>query len=202
MKDSSAKRNCRKSCGIYTEIDERTRLEPLSQLFGRSSSDRCRLRARALNLTQPTLAAISTRWTPHWASSCSPAPSRGWRPTEAALELAPYAENVAANTAAMLRTASGLGATVKGTVRISASEIVGAEILPAVLTRLRRQHSELEFELVLSNTIDNLLRRDADIAVRMVEHRHLSGGAQAGGGFGVRVSGRLRSQPRPVARHT
>ena len=38
-----------------------------------------------------------------------------------------------------------------------------------MLTGLRRQHPKLEFELVLSNTVDNLLRRDADIAVRMVE---------------------------------
>jgi DNA-binding transcriptional LysR family regulator len=68
-----------------------------------------------------------------------------------------------------LRTASGLGLAIKGTVRISASEIVGAEILPPMLTGLRRQHPALAYELVLSNVVDNLLRRDADIAVRMVE---------------------------------
>jgi len=58
---------------------------------------------------------------------------------------------------------------VKGTVRISASEIMGAEVLPPMLAELRRNHPALEFELALSNTLDNLLRRDADIAVRMVE---------------------------------
>ena len=58
---------------------------------------------------------------------------------------------------------------VKGTVRISASEIMGAEVLPPMLAELRRNHPTLEFELALSNTLDNLLRRDADIAVRMVE---------------------------------
>jgi DNA-binding transcriptional LysR family regulator len=68
-----------------------------------------------------------------------------------------------------LRTASGLGQAVKGTVRISASEIMGAEVLPPMLAELRRNHPALEFELALSNTVDNLLRRDADIAVRMVE---------------------------------
>jgi len=54
-------------------------------------------------------------------------------------------------------------------VRISASEIMGAEVLPPMLAELRRNHPTLEFELALSNTLDNLLRRDADIAVRMVE---------------------------------
>ncbi|MEJ1976293.1 MAG: LysR substrate-binding domain-containing protein [Acetobacteraceae bacterium] len=74
-----------------------------------------------------------------------------------------------ANTAAMVRMASGLGSAIKGTVRISASEIVGAEIVPPMLTGLRQRHPALAFELVLSNVVDNLLRRDADIAVRMVE---------------------------------
>jgi DNA-binding transcriptional LysR family regulator len=94
---------------------------------------------------------------------------QGLAPTEAALELAPYAESLEASTAAILRTASGLGQAVKGTVRISASEIVGAEILPPMLAGLRRKYPALEFELVLSNSVDNLLHRDADIAVRMVE---------------------------------
>ncbi len=125
--------------------------------------------ARSLNLTQPTLARHIDALDAALGFELFTRSQQGLAPTEAALELAPYAENVAANTAAMLRTASGLGATVKGTVRISASEIVGAEILPAVLTELRRQHPKLEFELVLSNTVDNLLRRDADIAVRMVD---------------------------------
>ena len=69
----------------------------------------------------------------------------------------------------MLRTASGQGRGVKGTVRVSASEMVGTEVLPPVFVSLREQHPELQIELVLSNEVDNLLRRDADIAVRMVE---------------------------------
>jgi len=52
---------------------------------------------------------------------------------------------------------------------VSASEIIGAEVLPAIFSSLREQHPQLEIELVLSNAVDNLLRRDADIAVRMVE---------------------------------
>jgi DNA-binding transcriptional LysR family regulator len=54
-------------------------------------------------------------------------------------------------------------------VRVSAGEIVGAEILPPLFAMLRERHPELEIELVLSNAVDNLLRREADIAVRMVE---------------------------------
>jgi len=68
-----------------------------------------------------------------------------------------------------MRAASGPGRAVKGTVRLSASEIVGAEILPPVLSALRERYPQLEIELVLTNAVENLLHRDADIAVRMVE---------------------------------
>jgi DNA-binding transcriptional LysR family regulator len=125
--------------------------------------------ARALNLTQPTLARHIEALETAMGFELFTRSQQGLAPTEAALELAPYAESLEANTAAILRTASGLGQVVKGTVRISASEIIGAEILPPMLAELRRKYPALEFELVLSNSVDNLLRRDADIAVRMIE---------------------------------
>ncbi|HYP64543.1 MAG TPA: LysR family transcriptional regulator [Acidocella sp.] len=125
--------------------------------------------SRALNLTQPTLARHIDALEGALGFELFIRSQHGLAPTEAALELAPYAESLEASTAAILRTASGLGSAVKGTVRITASEIVGAEILPPILTGLRRQHPALEFELILSNAVENLLRRDADIAVRMIE---------------------------------
>ena len=70
--------------------------------------------ARSLNLTQPTLARHIDALDAALGFELFTRSQQGLAPTEAALELAPYAENVAANTAAMLRTASGLGATVKG----------------------------------------------------------------------------------------
>jgi len=44
---------------------------------------------------------------------------------------------------------------------------VGVEVLPPVLAQLRAAHPELGIELVLSNAVDDLLRREADVAVRM-----------------------------------
>ncbi|MBP0651054.1 LysR family transcriptional regulator, partial [Mycobacterium tuberculosis] len=46
--------------------------------------------------------------------------------------------------------------------------VVGVEILPPILAALRARHPELVVELVLTDEIADLLRRDADIAVRMV----------------------------------
>src|SRR5215469_12175328 len=125
--------------------------------------------ARALNLTQPTLARYIDALEQQLGFELFTRSQHGLAPTEAALALVPYAENIASNAAALLRAASGIGSRVGGTVRITASEIVGAEVLPSMLNKLRQAHPGLEFELVLSNNVDNLLRRDADIAVRMVE---------------------------------
>lgn len=130
--------------------------------------------ARALGLTQPTVARHIETLEDNVGFALFLRSQRGLSPTEAALELKPYAEQLAATANAMLRAASGQGRDIRGSVRISASEIIGAEVLPPILTQLRQQHPRLEIELVLSNTVDDLLRRDADIAVRMVEPRHKS----------------------------
>src|ERR1700756_319987 len=92
----------------------------------------------------------------------------GFAPTDAALELKPYAIDLASTAAALRRVASSHGEGVRGTVRLTASEVVGVEVLPPILTALRRQHPALVVELVLSNQVDDLLRREADIAVRNV----------------------------------
>ncbi|PWC33535.1 LysR family transcriptional regulator [Azospirillum sp. TSO35-2] len=125
--------------------------------------------ARALGLTQPTLARHVAALEEAVGGSLFVRSPRGLDPTDAALALKPQAEALDAAASALWRTASGWGAEVRGTVRVTASEVVGARILPAILAELRARHPALEVELVLSNAVDNLLQRDADVAVRMVE---------------------------------
>ena len=55
-----------------------------------------------------------------------------------------------------------------GTVRISTSEVAAVWLMPAVLARLQTEEPGIQIELVASNAITNLLRREADIAVRMM----------------------------------
>jgi DNA-binding transcriptional LysR family regulator len=54
-------------------------------------------------------------------------------------------------------------------VRVTASEIVSHFLLPPIIARLREAEPQLQIEIVSSNTVQNLLTRDADIAIRMVE---------------------------------
>ena len=53
-----------------------------------------------------------------------------------------------------------------GCVRVAASEVYATHVVAPVLARLLAEQPELEIELSVSNRADNLLRRDADIAVR------------------------------------
>jgi DNA-binding transcriptional LysR family regulator len=58
------------------------------------------------------------------------------------------------------------GASVSGVVRLAVSEAYGYHVIPAILVPLLEKNLDLEIELSVSNQTDNLLRRDADIAVR------------------------------------
>jgi DNA-binding transcriptional LysR family regulator len=82
--------------------------------------------------------------------------------------MAPYAEAMEAAAQALARTASGEADETRGAVRLTASEIVGAEVLPAILSEFHAQHPQIAIELALSNRNQDLSRRDADIAVRMI----------------------------------
>jgi DNA-binding transcriptional LysR family regulator len=125
--------------------------------------------ARALGLTQPTIGRHIDALEQAVGFQLFTRSQHGLAPTDAAAELRPYAEELSATAAALLRVASAQGGAVRGAVRITASEVIGAEVLPAILTGLHRQYPELVIELVLSNAVEDLLRRDADIAVRMVK---------------------------------
>jgi DNA-binding transcriptional LysR family regulator len=91
----------------------------------------------------------------------------GLRPTEGALALAPHAKAMSVAARTLVRTASGDAGSVRGAVRLTASDIVGVEVLPPMLTRFRERHGEVAVELALSNRVEDLLRGEADIAVRM-----------------------------------
>ncbi|MFC6143731.1 LysR family transcriptional regulator [Paraburkholderia silvatlantica] len=123
--------------------------------------------ARALGITQPTVGRHIESLEAVLGLTLFTRSSDGFSPTAAANELRPYAVGLAMTTAALRRAASSHGSGVRGTVRLTASEVIGVEVLPPILAALRSEYPELSIELVLSNKADDLLRREADIAVRM-----------------------------------
>ena len=125
--------------------------------------------ARALGLAQPTIGRHVDALEEALGEALFTRSAHGLDPTDAAEALRPHAAAIAAEAAALLRTASGRRGVVAGTVRITASEVIGVEVLPPILAALRRDHPGLVLELALTSTVADLLRREADIAVRMVE---------------------------------
>jgi DNA-binding transcriptional LysR family regulator len=125
--------------------------------------------ARSLGLAQPTLGRHVEALERALGLALFTRSQLGYAPTDAALALQPAAQALAAAAAALRRVASaqGDGDAVRGTVRISASEVVGVEVLPPILAALRERHPALVIELSLSNRLEDLLKREADIAVRM-----------------------------------
>lgn len=123
--------------------------------------------ARRLGLTQPTLGRHIEALERRLGAPLFVRSPRGLQPTELALDLRPHLREMAAAAGAALREGRAGADALEGAVRITASEVVGAEVLPPMLTALRRRHEGIAIELVLSNETQDLLRREADIAVRM-----------------------------------
>lgn len=127
--------------------------------------------SRRLALSQPTVTRHLATLEASLGVELFIRSQRGLTATEQALELLPLAETLGATATSFVRQASGPAGEVRGTVRISASEIISVELLPPILAGLRRSHPGLTMELVASNAVADLLRRDADIAVRNTEPR-------------------------------
>jgi DNA-binding transcriptional LysR family regulator len=124
--------------------------------------------ARKLALTQPTLGRHVDQLEADLGLPLFTRSQAGLIPTQAARELLPHAQAMASAAAALVRASSGADADERGTVRLTASVVVGGEVLPAILARFHETHPHIAVELVLSDATQDLLRRDAEIAVRMV----------------------------------
>jgi DNA-binding transcriptional LysR family regulator len=55
-----------------------------------------------------------------------------------------------------------------GTVRITISVVAASDLLPALLAALQHEEPGIALALVASNQVSNLMRREADITVRML----------------------------------
>lgn len=123
--------------------------------------------ARALGSTQPSVGRHIAALEEALGAPLFTRGPGGLKPTATALELQGPAQAMAAAARHAVRVASGSEHEQRGTVRITASQIIGGEVLPELLARYQAQHPLVTLELVLNNKMDDLLKREADIAVRM-----------------------------------
>jgi DNA-binding transcriptional LysR family regulator len=123
--------------------------------------------ARSLGITQPTVGRHVAALEAAFGQTLFTRSQAGLLATEAALALRGYAESLSNIAAALERAAVSHGEEVRGVVRVSASDVVGVEVLPPVIAELRRSYPELVVELVPTNRLQDVLQREVDIAVRM-----------------------------------
>lgn len=123
--------------------------------------------SRALGLTQPTVGRHIDLLEAQLHVPLFLRSRDGMQLTDKGIELVEAAQDMRACADGFVRKATGLEQELTGTVRISANEVFGVLILPRLLPGILEANPNIQIELVVSNSATNLLRRDADIAIRM-----------------------------------
>jgi DNA-binding transcriptional LysR family regulator len=90
------------------------------------------------------------------------------KPTERAHALYGVVSAMKASAREAERLFAGARHALVGTVRITASEVYATHVVAPLVARMLSEQPELEIELSVSNRVENLLRREADIAVRFL----------------------------------
>src|ERR1700712_1417816 len=123
--------------------------------------------ARRIGYSQPTLGRHIEALEQQLGVTLFDRTLQGLKPTETALRLYQSVAAAEAKLAEATLVAEGSTGALEGTVRITASSVVSHYILPALLRPLRHEFPAIAIELVPSDSVENLLLRESDIAVRM-----------------------------------
>ncbi len=99
--------------------------------------------------------------------------ARGFELTDRGEALLESARQVEDGVQTFFRRATGLTSEINGTVRLSASEPVAVYHLTEFLAGFLPEHPTINVEIVADNRPSDLLRREADIAVRMFQPTQL-----------------------------
>lgn len=125
--------------------------------------------ARKLDLTQPTLSRQVAAIEQHMGVTLFERVGKTMALTPTGLELLEHARAMGAAAEALGLAATGRSQAVGGVVSVSATDVVAAQLLPPLVRRLREQEPGIAIEVIASNALSDLLRREADIAIRHVK---------------------------------
>ncbi|MDC0739173.1 LysR family transcriptional regulator [Cognatishimia sp. SS12] len=121
-----------------------------------------------LGLTQPTLSRQVAALEENLGVLLFERVGRSLELTQAGLELLDHTKEMGAAASKIALTASGQSQAIEGEVRITAADIFSAYFLTPALTDLRETAPALRVNIVAANDIRDLMRREADIALRHV----------------------------------
>jgi DNA-binding transcriptional LysR family regulator len=123
--------------------------------------------AEAAGTSQPTLSRRIAALEAALGGALFDRSVRGAALTALGVEILNYAKEMEDAAAHLSLAAAGRREEIAGTVRITASRVVSTFHLPEILSALQREEPSLQIELVASDATENLLLREADIALRM-----------------------------------
>lgn len=123
--------------------------------------------SRVLNVSQPTVGRHIDMLENAMGISLFIRSREGMALTDAGADLVSTSGDLVRAATEFERRSLGLDKEVSGVVRITANDVLGVHVLPAMLQNFMATHPEIEIELDITNSAANLSRRDADIALRM-----------------------------------
>jgi len=123
--------------------------------------------ARRLGASQPTLGRQIRQVEQQLGVTLFTRKPRGLQLTDIGQALLPAARTMRDAAVQMALAAAGQEQQIKGTVRITASVFVSHHILPPIIAHITRQEPDIAIELTPNDASENLLFREADIAIRM-----------------------------------
>lgn len=125
--------------------------------------------ARSVGISQPTMGRQIASLEESLGVTLFERQPRGMHLTKAGEELLRHASAMRQQASEFSIAATGQAQEIAGSVRVTASEYVAHFQLPPIVREIRNIEPKLQIEIVSSNDVQNLLTRDADIAIRMVE---------------------------------
>jgi DNA-binding transcriptional LysR family regulator len=129
--------------------------------------------ARSLSLSQPTLGRQIKQLEDQMGLRLFERQARGLELTDTGESLLEPARAMHAAFGQLRLRAAGRDHKMEGTVRITASEVMAHHVLPKIIAGMREAEPNIQIELVPSDASENLLFREADIAVRMYRSTQL-----------------------------
>ena len=125
--------------------------------------------ARKLGLSQPTLSRQVAAIEQSMGVTLFERVGKAMALTPTGLDLLEHARAMGAAAEALGLAATGRSQAVEGVVSVSASDAVAAHLLPPLVRQLHEQEPGIAIEIISSNALSDLLRREADIAIRHVK---------------------------------
>jgi len=123
--------------------------------------------SKRLNQSQPTISRQIQAFEKHIDALLFHRTPQGLTLTDKAHTVYDQALKMQMNQDGLLRQLNGQDETLKGSIRISANEVIGYYSLPKVIAEFSKIYPEVEIELVVTNQSSSLSKREADIALRM-----------------------------------